>query len=139
MAIGVALILVYPPIAQAGLALPLAGRIAVATLLIFPLGFFLGMPFPLGILAIERQPRGAVAWAWGMNGLFTVIGGLASVLGGLEIGFNFTIVIALALYGCALAVYRKMRDTVTRSAATTPSYDSTWQPEAAAKRIQSQV
>jgi hypothetical protein len=107
--------------------------------MIFPLGFFLGMPFPLGILAIEHQPRGAVAWAWGMNGLFTVIGGLASVLGGLEIGFNFTIVIALALYGCALAVYRKMRDTVTTSTATAPSYDPTWQPGVAARNTQSRA
>ena len=139
MVIGLALILLYAPIAQAGLALPLAGRIAVATVLIFPLGFFLGMPFPLGILAIENQPRGAVAWAWGMNGLFTVIGGLASVLGGLEIGFNFTIVIALALYGCALLVYRKMRDTVTRTATTTQSYDSTALLGAGAKRTQSQA
>jgi spermidine synthase len=139
MVIGLALILLYAPIAQAGLALPLAGRIAVATVMIFPLGFFLGMPFPLGILAIENQPRGAVAWAWGMNGLFTVIGGLASVLGGLEIGFNFTIVIALALYGCALLVYRKMRDTVTRTATTTPSYDSTALLGAGAKHTQSQA
>jgi len=139
MVIGLALILVYPPIAEAALALPLGGRIAVATVMIFPLGFFLGMPFPLGILAIEHQPRGAIAWAWGMNGLFTVIGGLASVLGGLEIGFNFTIVIALALYGCALAVYRKMRDTVTTSTATAPSYDSTWQPGVAARNTQSRA
>jgi hypothetical protein len=117
--------------------------------MIFPLGFFLGMPFPLGILAIEHQPRGAVAWAWGMNGLFTVIGGLASVFGGVEIGFDYTIIIALVLYGCALAVYRKMRDTVTRgSVAGTendgtvvkgPSYDATWQTGGAARSSQSQV
>lgn len=149
MVIGLALVLLYDPIAEAALALPIGGRIAVSGLMIFPLGFFLGMPFPLGILAIEHQPRGAVAWAWGMNGLFTVIGGLASVLGGVEIGFDYTIIIALVLYGCALAVYRKMRDTVTRGAragggkdepvVTTPSYDATWQTGAAARSTQSQV
>ena len=112
--IGLALIAIYPPLAKLALAFPLPGRAAVAAVMIFPLGFFLGMPFPLGILAIANQPRGAIAWAWGMNGLFTVIGGLASVFLGLELGFNFTIVIALALYACALAVYRKMRDTVSR-------------------------
>jgi len=149
MVIGLALVLLYEPIAKAGLAFPIGGRIAISGLMIFPLGFFLGMPFPLGILAIEHQPRGAVAWAWGMNGLFTVIGGLASVFGGVEIGFDFTIIIALALYGCALAVYRKMRDTVTRGSVveaesdkpvvTTPSYDATWQTGAAARSTQSQV
>jgi hypothetical protein len=131
------------------LALELPGRAAVAALMIFPLGFFLGMPFPLGVLAIAHQPRGAIAWAWGMNGLFTVIGGLASVLLGLKLGFNFTIVIALALYACALAVFRKMRDTVPHGA-TTPvesedpvvtarSYDAPWQPGATARSSQSQV
>jgi spermidine synthase len=148
--IGLALILLYPPITKAALALPLGGRVAISGLMIFPLGFFLGMPFPLGILAIEHQPRGAVAWAWGMNGLFTVIGGLASVIGGLVLGFNLTIVAALVLYGCALAVYRKMRDTVPRGAVagggdnkepvvTTPSYQTSWQPGAAARNTQSQV
>jgi spermidine synthase len=149
MVIGLALIVAYPPLAKMALALPLEGRALVAALLIFPLGFFLGMPFPLGILAIANQPRGAIAWAWGMNGLFTVIGGLASVILGLELGFNFTIVIALALYACALAVYRKMRDTVPRGASapasdkdpvvTTPSYDSAWQSGATARSSRSQA
>src|SRR6202011_3848860 len=90
--IGLALIAIYPPLAKLALALPLPGRAGIAAVMIFPLGFFLGMPFPLGILAIANQPRGAIAWAWGMNGLFTVIGGLTSVFLGLELGFNFTIV-----------------------------------------------
>ncbi len=147
--IGLALIAIYPPLAKLALALPLPGRAAVAAVMIFPLGFFLGMPFPLGILAIANQPRGAIAWAWGMNGLFTVIGGLASVFLSLELGFNFTIVIALALYACALAVYRKMRDTVSRGVfvpldskdpmTTTPSYDAPWQPGATARSSRSQV
>jgi spermidine synthase len=147
--IGLALIALYPPLAKMALALPLAGRAGVAALMIFPLGFFLGMPFPLGILAIANQPRGAIAWAWGMNGLFTVIGGLASVFLGLELGFNFTIVIALALYACAWAVFRKMRDTVTHAATapvegndpmvTTRSYDAPWQPGATARSSRSQA
>ena len=119
----------------------------VSALMLFPLGFFLGMPFPLGILAIEHQPRGAIAWAWGMNGLFTVIGGLTSVIVSLEVGFNLTIICALVLYGCALAVFRKMRDTVSRKAiaetkdstVTTSSYDAPWPPGAAARSSRSQA
>jgi spermidine synthase len=147
--LGVILTTLYAPLAKMALALPVGERALVAAAMIFPLGFFLGMPFPLGILAIEHQPRGAIAWAWGMNGLFTVIGGLASVFSSLELGFDFTIVIALVLYACALAVYRKMRDTVTRTEAaaaqsrgplvTTPSYDATWQPGAAARSSRSQA
>jgi hypothetical protein len=116
IAVGLSLVILYPPVAHRTLALPSAGRILVSGLMIFPLGFFLGMPFPLGILAIARQPRGAIAWAWGMNGLFTVIGGLASVVMGLLKGFDFAILVALALYGLALGVFKWMRDTVPRTA-----------------------
>jgi hypothetical protein len=116
IAIGLALVVLYPRISHLALALPLFGRILVSSALIFPLGFFLGMPFPLGILAVARQPRGAVAWAWGMNGLFTVVGGLASVVMGLWEGFNFAILVALLLYVIAVAVYRPMRDTVPHAA-----------------------
>jgi spermidine synthase len=151
IAIGLALVALYPTVAHVALALPLGGRVFVSGLMIFPLGFFLGMPFPLGILAIAHQPRGAIAWAWGMNGLFTVVGGLASVIIGLELGFNFAVISALALYACALAVFKKMRDTVTQGAVvpqmvdgtdprvTTPPFDAPWQPEATARSSRSQA
>jgi hypothetical protein len=112
IAIGLALVVWYPSIARLVLALPFTGRVVLSGALLFPLGFFLGMPFPLGILAIERQPRGAVAWAWGMNGIFTVMGGLLSVLLSYKKGFNFTILVALACYAGALAVFVRMRDMV---------------------------
>jgi spermidine synthase len=91
IAISLALLVWYPQIARLVLALPLAGRVVLSGALLFPLGFFLGMPFPLGILAIENHPRGAIAWAWGMNGIFTIL-------------------VALACYAGALAVFTPMRD-----------------------------
>ena len=114
--VGLAILLIYPWASQLALALPLGGRVAVSALMIFPLGFFLGMPFPLGILAIANQPRGAIAWAWGMNGLFTVVGGLASVLISLEWGFTAAIGVALVLYAVAMFVFAAMRDMVPRAA-----------------------
>lgn len=84
-------------------------RIIAASVLIFPLGFFLGMPFPLGILTIEKQPRGSIAWAWAMNGLFTVIGGLLSVLLSLFYGFHATLVIATLIYLVAFATFNTLR------------------------------
>ncbi len=87
-------------------------RIVVAILLVFPVGFFLGMPFPLGILTIEKQPKGAIAWAWAMNGLFTVIGGLASVLLSLYYGFTVTLLVAMGIYAIAFATYSRLRGVV---------------------------
>jgi spermidine synthase len=116
LALGITLLLIYPSAAELALALPLGGRVLVAAVMIFPLGFFLGMPFPLGILAIANQPRGAIAWAWGMNGLFTVVGGLASILISLLRGFNFAVCVALVLYAAAMLVFVAMRDMLPRGA-----------------------
>ena len=77
--------------------------------LILPVGFFMGMCFPLGILTISQQPEGAIAWAWGMNGLFTVIGGIASVVISLFLGFNLTLVAGALIYILALALFTRMR------------------------------
>jgi spermidine synthase len=107
--VGVTLALAYPSLFQIFLAWPVLGRVVVAFCLIFPLGFFLGMPFPLGILSIEGMPRGAVAWAWAMNGLFTLIGGLASVLLSIFLGFQATLLLGLAIYALAFATFRFLR------------------------------
>jgi hypothetical protein len=67
--------------------------------------------FPIGVLAIVDKPRGAVAWAGGMNGLFTVVGGLGSVLLSLFFGFNAAVYTALSLHALALLIFRPMRDS----------------------------
>lgn len=107
---GTAIAVSYPALAHFALSLDTVARVLVSGLMIFPLGFFLGMPFPIGVLAIANRPRGAVAWAWGMNGLFTVAGGLMSVLVSIFFGFNVAIGFALALYMVAFAIFRPLRD-----------------------------
>jgi hypothetical protein len=77
--------------------------------MMFPIGFFLGMPFPLGILILENRPPGAIAWAWGMNGLFTVVGGLLAIVFSIEWGFSITLLIACLLYAMALWIFSKIR------------------------------
>ncbi len=88
-------------------------RILAAVVLIFPLGFFLGMPFPLGILTIEKQPKGVIPWAWAMNGLFTVVGGLGSVLLSIFCGFRITLVVAILLYIGAWGLYSQLRRSIS--------------------------
>ena len=93
---------------DAALGLPVSLRMLVAGLYLFPIGFFMGMAFPLGVLCVEQRSRGAVAWAWGMNGLFTVIGGLASVLLSIYLGFTVTELVALGIYGIALLALSRL-------------------------------
>jgi hypothetical protein len=116
LAVGLALVALYPALSRFALALSLPGRMLASSIMMFPLGFFLGMPFPLGILAISSQPRGAIAWAWGMNGLFTVVGGFLSVIVSVTFGFNFAILLALSIYGLAFSVFPKLRAMAGQSA-----------------------
>ncbi len=120
--LGAALMMLYPVLAQLALALPLAGRCAAVAAMIFPIGFFLGMPFPLGILAIAQHPRGAISWAWAMNGLFTVTGGFFTVLMSIGYGFDRTTVVALGLYAVAWGAFsRLLRDERGRAFAAAPA------------------
>jgi spermidine synthase len=103
---------VYPNAQDTFLAASLATRIAATILFIFPVSFFLGMPFPLGILSMEHQPKGAVAWAWGMNGLFTVIGGLLGIVSSIQWGFKITLWIAWGIYAFAFLIFSRIRSTL---------------------------
>lgn len=107
--LGIVILLIYPIIFNIFLSYGRFVRIIISVLMIFPLGFFLGMPFPLGILSLEKQPPSAIAWAWGLNGFFTVVGGLLTVIISALFGFWETILIALFIYLTAFFIYSKIR------------------------------
>lgn len=73
-------------------------RMMAAFVLITPLGFLMGMPFAIGIAGSHKNGKGAVGWAWAVNGLFTVLGGVISIIMAIYIGFFNTLAIAFALY-----------------------------------------
>ena len=76
------------------------------------------MPFPLGIATLEGYPKGSIAWAWALNGLFTVVGGVASVLLAVFLGFRATMFIALFIYVVAFVqMLILQRGAVARGAA----------------------
>lgn len=73
-------------------------RIGVTVVLIAPLGFFLGMPFAIGIASSYANGKGAVGWAWAVNGLFTVLGSVVSIIVAIYIGFIPTLLGAFSIY-----------------------------------------
>lgn len=107
--LGGAFLLIYPVVSQSFLAQPLVVRCLVAAVMIFPMAFFMGMPLPLGIMALDGKPAGAIAWAWGMNGLFTVIGGVAAAVISISRGFTFTMLLAFGIYVLAAVAYNVLR------------------------------
>ena len=104
--------LISPLVFQQFLGLEFAGRIMVATLLLLPLGFLMGMAFPLGLTLINRmqiaeaERKKMIAWAWGMNGYLTVIGSASTVFLALFFGFKVALVTALVVYFVGLIAIR---------------------------------
>jgi hypothetical protein len=73
---GAALLVAFPPIM----------RIAGSVLFIAPLGFVMGMPFPLGLRVVSRVRSFQVAWAWGINGCMSVVSTSLAVVVAVEVG-----------------------------------------------------
>jgi len=86
------------PILTKAIAFPMLGRLIVSLLIIFPFGFLLGIPFPTGIKILSEINTDYVPWAWGVNGFFTVVGTVITIILSMIIGFQAVIWIAITIY-----------------------------------------
>ena len=73
-------------------------KIIFSILLIAPLGFFMGMPFPLAMEKISHSIPAFIPWAWGINGCASVISAILATLIAIQFGLNFLIFMAIVLY-----------------------------------------
>lgn len=89
------------------LGLPFAMRIGIAAALLIPLGFCMGIPFPLGIRLLEETRMGSlIPWMWGVNGLGSVTGSTLTVAIAIGFGFTEALVASAALYLILFFVFR---------------------------------
>ncbi|MBX7046066.1 MAG: hypothetical protein K1X86_09530 [Ignavibacteria bacterium] len=77
-------------------------RIIISVILIFPLGFFMGMPFPSGLALINDEQKKFIPLAWGVNGFFSVIGTVSAMILAMTIGFKMVFIIAGLVYLLAM-------------------------------------
>jgi hypothetical protein len=73
-------------------------KIFITVLTQMPLGFILGMLFPLGIKLINQVDRRMVPWAWGVNGMSSVVSTVLAILLAMNYGFNFVSYLAIIVY-----------------------------------------
>ena len=93
------------PLTDAVLGAPLAARVAVALMVLAPLGICLGMFMPLGIGAVAHLtefPREYVAWGWAVNGFASVVGAVLTTILAMTCGFQIVLLLALVVYLVAL-------------------------------------
>jgi hypothetical protein len=98
-----------PPMTDAFLGWPLAGRVMFAFLVLAPLGVCLGHFMPLGLGAVAgltEYPREYVAWGWAVNGFASVVGAVLTTILAMVFGFRTVLFLALAVYLIALVALR---------------------------------
>jgi len=94
----------------AGMVMP--ARIALTSIIIALPAFFMGMPFPLGLSTLSENHKDKLAWAWGINGFFSVIAVPMALIIAIETGSVMVISIASVLYLIAfISLYFMKRTT----------------------------
>jgi spermidine synthase len=97
---------ILPPLFRLLVALPDVPKIAVSLLLIAPLAFCMGMPFPLALSRVSASAPGLVPWAWSINGCASVLSAILATLLAMNVGFTWVTLIASASYLLAAAIFR---------------------------------
>lgn len=81
-------------------ALTIALKIVISSFIIVPLGFIMGMPFPYGIRSLKGKESIPIVWA--VNGFFSIIGTVITVIFAMMLGFKIVFIIAGVTYLLAL-------------------------------------
>jgi hypothetical protein len=95
------------------LVLDILTRVVVAFIMIFPLGFFMGMPFPRGIKVLkQKNHENAVPLVLGLNGIMSIGGSVLAVIISMKFGLSYSLAAGGLIY---LLLFFKM-----------PNYEKDW-------------
>jgi len=104
----VSLLLLYSfiltPVLQQTIHLNVFLKLVVLILLIAPLAFCMGIPFPSGLSQVSKMNAEVVPWAWGINGCISVISTALATIVAVEMGFTWVMLFAALAYCLPLAV-----------------------------------
>jgi len=92
--------------------LPFDYRLVISALLLVPLGFLMGMPFPTGLRALAAAPApefpgatdNAIEWAWAMNAAASVLGSVLAMMVAIQFGLTVTLACGTGAYVLALVL-----------------------------------
>ncbi|MCU7914607.1 MAG: hypothetical protein KZQ65_01580 [Candidatus Thiodiazotropha sp. (ex Gloverina cf. vestifex)] len=92
---------------------PLVVKMLISLLLIAPLAFVMGMPFPLALSTLKAEAESLLPWAWGINGYASVTSAILATLVAIHFGFQVVILTAVLTYLLTLFVFPKRLQTDT--------------------------
>lgn len=93
--------LLLPRLLDLALSWPDPAKLALAVTIAAPLGFFMGMPFPLALSTYRGARSPFIPWAWSVNGALSVVATpLANILA-VSYGYSLVFFASLGLYALA--------------------------------------
>lgn len=103
-------ILILPALITHFLSLSTPARIGIALALLLPLGFVMGFPFPLGIRLLKEVKREHhIPWAWGVNGVSSVLGSALTVTMAIHYGFTQALLFGALCYFSVFVTFLRQR------------------------------
>ncbi len=82
-----------PWLLSAAIGLPFAIKLLVSGIVLAPLGFLMGMPFPTGLRLVKT-----VEWAWALNAAASVLGSVMAMIIAIHFGLTVTLLCAAVAY-----------------------------------------
>ena len=99
------------PFSNVLLPLPLVARCVLAAIVLLPLGFLLGTPFPAGLRLWSAHAReGFVPLVWALNGTASVVGSIIAAVAAKVIGFGAVLSLGAVIYLAVAGVLALVRE-----------------------------
>jgi fucose permease len=87
-----------PPILSSFVEGTIRFRIFISLLFLFPLGFVMGMPFPVAMTLASTRFKEHTPWFWAVNGATSVVASVLSACISITWGFTATLTVGFAAY-----------------------------------------
>jgi Spermine/spermidine synthase domain len=100
-------VMVLPWLLSVAVGLPFAIKFLLSAVVLAPLGFLMGMPFPTGLRLVKT-----VEWAWALNAAASVMGSVMAMIIAIHFGLTVTLVCAAVAYLLAALCSRTWKGAV---------------------------
>jgi len=102
-------VVLLPWLLSAAMGFPFAIKLLISALVLAPLGFLMGMPFPTGLRLVKT-----VEWAWALNAAASVLGSVMAMIIAIHFGLTVTLLCAAVAYLLAAVCSRTWRGAIIR-------------------------
>ncbi len=104
LVIGISYVMVLPEIIYSVIAEEFEIKVMLSVGILFPIGLLMGIPLPTVMRLLKSHEPTRIPWMWAINGSFSVLGAVLSVVIGILYGSSYAMILGISIYFVALCV-----------------------------------